>query len=219
MMAKVPASESQVAVTTSTRLLLALLSGGAAAIHVAAIGSHLDESVVFAAFFAAVAVLQAAWSAAILRASSRYVLVAGAVGNAVVVAIWIMSRTVGLPIGPDAGVAEPAGFTDVIVTTFECVIVAATLALACLGSLVGTLLALGTVLAALTIGVVSSSAGADHHGHLHLSGHMGHHLVHLVFVGGGAILFSVYAAADVKKNGWPTFSWRLRPTTLRSRRR
>ena len=55
---------------------------------------------------------------------SRSLLVVGLVGNALVVLVWLASRTIGLPIGPEAGAAEPAAFVDVLSTILEIAIVA-----------------------------------------------------------------------------------------------
>ena len=38
-----------------------------------------------------------------------------------------------------------------------------------------------------------------------------HHLAHLIFPLIAFIVFAAYVAYDVRKNGWPTFSWRLNP--------
>jgi predicted membrane-bound spermidine synthase len=43
-----------------------------------------------------------------------------------VVIIWLASRSAGLPLGPDAGVAESATFIDVLSTLFETVIMVVT---------------------------------------------------------------------------------------------
>jgi hypothetical protein len=47
------------------------------------------------------------------------VLVAAAVVTVGVIAVWLASRTVGLPIGPWAGTAEQVGESDVIATLTE----------------------------------------------------------------------------------------------------
>ncbi|HLB62394.1 MAG TPA: hypothetical protein VJN50_06665 [Actinomycetota bacterium] len=39
----------------------------------------------------------------------------------------------------------------------------------------------------------------------------GHHLFHVLFAGGAAILFGVFALVDIRRNGLPRFSWSLRP--------
>jgi hypothetical protein len=43
--------------------------------------------------------------------------------NGVVVAAWIASRTIGLPFGPHAWVAEPVGALDATATLLELLIV------------------------------------------------------------------------------------------------
>ena len=43
----------------------------------------------------------------------------GVVVNAVVIVIWAMSRTTGLPIGSQPWVPEPVGFADLLATSFE----------------------------------------------------------------------------------------------------
>jgi hypothetical protein len=109
---------------------LALLSGAAAIIHFAVIGQHLREFWLFGALFAVAALAQLAWALLAVARPSQRVWVVGAVGNAVVIVVWIVSRTVGLPVGAEAGHAEPVGFADALSTTWEVLLVvgAATLA-------------------------------------------------------------------------------------------
>ena len=57
------------------------------------------------------------------------VLVAAIVATASVIAVWLVSRTAGLPFGPWAGDAEAIGVSDAIVTGTELVIVALLVAL------------------------------------------------------------------------------------------
>ena len=52
----------------------------------------------------------------------RRLLLAGLVVNAVVVGMWVWSRTVGLPIGPKPGTPEQIGAADSILTGLEAVI-------------------------------------------------------------------------------------------------
>ncbi len=47
--------------------------------------------------------------------------------NAAIVAIWLLSRTVGLPLGAEPGVPEPLAAPDFLATIFELGIVCATL--------------------------------------------------------------------------------------------
>ena len=104
------------------RMLLsaAILSCAAALIHAAVIPSHFEEYWGFGTFFVVVAVLQLAWAELIRRGDpDRRILLAGAFGNLAVALIWLVSRTAGLPLGPDAGQAEGVGFQDVLATLDE----------------------------------------------------------------------------------------------------
>jgi hypothetical protein len=40
---------------------------------------------------------------------------------------------------------------------------------------------------------------------------LGHHFFHGAFAGLAAAIFVGYVAVNVRKYGWPTFSWRTRP--------
>ena len=102
---------------------LAALSMAAAAIHFAVMGEHFAEYAAYGVFFSVVAWLQASWAVAVIVLPSRSVLLAGLVGNALVILVWFVSRTTGLPIGPEAGTREPAAFIDVLSTILELAIV------------------------------------------------------------------------------------------------
>lgn len=108
---------------------LAVVSLATAAIHFAVMGEHFEEYAPFGVFFSVVAWLQALWALAVIVAPSRRVLVSGLVGNALVVVVWLVSRTTGLPLGPEPGAPEPAAFLDVLSTLLEVGIVIGTAAL------------------------------------------------------------------------------------------
>jgi hypothetical protein len=40
---------------------------------------------------------------------------------------------------------------------------------------------------------------------------LAHHFFHILFGLGAAGVFAAYVLVDVRRNGWPTFSWRIRP--------
>ena len=105
---------------------LAALSMAAAAIHFAVMGEHFAEYVAFGVFFSVVAWSQAVWAVGVIVLPSRRLLLVGLVGNALVILVWLTSRTTGLPIGPEAGAPEPAAFVDVLSTILEVAIVAGT---------------------------------------------------------------------------------------------
>lgn len=98
----------------------------------------------------------------------RWWLALGAAGNLVVVATWVVSRTVGLPLGDYAGIALPVGFPDALATALEAVIVAGATALLVRGhGPVGALarsprvaIAAAVVAAALTLASVLAQADA-----------------------------------------------------------
>lgn len=104
---------------TNMLLALALASAGAGFIHAAVIPEHLRESGLFGAFFAVSALFQALWAAAIYRRPSRGLLWAGIAGNAAIAALWLLSRTVGIPVGPAPWVAEPVSPPDALATLYE----------------------------------------------------------------------------------------------------
>ena len=90
----------------------------AGAIHVAAAATVGRGSAQNLAFFGVVAAAQIVWGAVALAWAPRWWLALGALGNAVVVATWVVSRTVGLPFGEFAGVVLPVGFADALATIF-----------------------------------------------------------------------------------------------------
>jgi hypothetical protein len=95
---------------------IALLSAGAAAIHISTADEH---GALFGAAFIAMALFQAAWAARLVQRPSRSLLVAGIAGQLAIVATWAVAHTVGLPFGPGAGQAEAIGRKDLIATGLE----------------------------------------------------------------------------------------------------
>jgi hypothetical protein len=112
---------------------LAALSMAAAANHFAVMGEHFTEYVAFGLFFSVVAWSQALWAVGVIALLSRRLLLVGLVGNALVILVWLFSRTTGLPIGPEAGAPEPVAFVDVFSTILEVAIVSGTAVLALRG--------------------------------------------------------------------------------------
>lgn len=102
-----------------TAVLAAGLSLGAAAIHFGVIGDHFAEYPPYGVAFAALAWFQVGWAIAYLATPARQVATIGALVNAGAVVVWALSRTVGLPIGPEPGELEPAGPLDLLATAME----------------------------------------------------------------------------------------------------
>jgi hypothetical protein len=109
---------------------IALASIAAGAINLAAAATvGRDSSTQTLAFFVVVAAAQLVWGAVALVRAPRWWLALGAVGNLVVVATWVVSRTVGLPVGEFAGSTLPVGFPDGLATALEAVTVVGAAAL------------------------------------------------------------------------------------------
>lgn len=117
------APQRSVAFEAWTAPLVVELSFGAAAIHFAVIGEHFAEFVPYGVLFAGLAWFQVGWGTAyLLRPEQRLALVAMTV-NVGAMAVWLVSRTAGLPIGPAPGEIEPVGDLDLLATTFELALV------------------------------------------------------------------------------------------------
>lgn len=108
---------------TLLRRLAAVLSVGAAVIHGVVIRPHFEEHVSFGVFFVAVTVFQALWAVVALTRSSKVLYWIGILGNAAIIATWAWSRTAGIPIGPEPGVAEAPGVRDGLSVAFEAILV------------------------------------------------------------------------------------------------
>lgn len=85
--------------------------------------THFREYFLFGLFFAIVTPLQIAWAVLIVRRpeSNRLLIWGGAV-NLGIALIWLVSRTVGLPFGPEALQAEGIGPKDLLATWDELLI-------------------------------------------------------------------------------------------------
>ena len=98
---------------------LAALSVGAAAIHFAVVFEHFAEYTLYGVFFLVISWAQVIWPAVLLWRPSRLWLWLGIAGNAIVIAVYVASRTVGLPFGPDSHHAESVGALDVVSCVLE----------------------------------------------------------------------------------------------------
>ena len=105
------------------RIGLAWLSTSAALIHFAVIQQHFEEYWVYGAFFIALGVAQLAWAMLAVVRPFRLLWIAGAVGNLLAIAAWVITRTVGNLVGPAATEPELVGFGDLVTTLFEVALV------------------------------------------------------------------------------------------------
>ena len=108
----------------SLLLGLAALSVGAAAIHFAVVFEHFEEYTLYGVFFLVISWAQLIWPAVLVWRPSRLWLWLGIAGNGVILAVYVASRTVGLPFGPDLHSAESVGALDVVSCVLEAGLVA-----------------------------------------------------------------------------------------------
>jgi hypothetical protein len=104
----------------STLLPLVAFAGAAAAgVHYAVMPEHFKEATLYGSFFAVAATTQLVYSVLLLVRPSRTLLWAGAAGNLAIVLLWLATRTIAIPLGPDAGETEAVGALDILATVFE----------------------------------------------------------------------------------------------------
>ena len=107
------------------RLAPAGLLAAAGGLHLAALPGHLSESTAAGAFFALTAAAQLLAAVLVATRSSLGIFRAVVAGNVGVLTLWLMSRTIGLPIAGELGVSEPIGLLDGFATAAELVVVVA----------------------------------------------------------------------------------------------
>jgi hypothetical protein len=104
-------------------LAAGLLSVEAAAIHAVVAPAHFAEWWGYGLFFALVAVAQVAFVPLLARAPRPWVLQAGIWLNVVCVVMYLVTRTRGIPLGPEAGTVEEVEALGVGATAAEAVLV------------------------------------------------------------------------------------------------
>jgi hypothetical protein len=119
-----PDDRSTVPASKVVGYCLAILSVATAVIHFAVAGSHFQEYWVFGVFMLVVAWLQTLWAVALVIRPSLLLIGAGAILDAVVIAVYLVTRTIGDVLGPTPHSVERVGFGDGLCTALEAVIVA-----------------------------------------------------------------------------------------------
>lgn len=89
---------------------------GATAIHAAQAPSHFAEWWAAGVTFAGLAAAQALLGAAAAVWADRRVWQAAQAVSLATIGLWVVARTVGLPVGPQAGQPEPVGRADLAAT-------------------------------------------------------------------------------------------------------
>jgi hypothetical protein len=101
---------------------------GAGLVHLAVVREHLAEWWLLGAFFVAVGALQVGWAVLALGRDHAPAPRTIATLNAGVLVLWAVTRSVGLPVGPERWTAEAVGLADVVCAALEVVVVGLLLA-------------------------------------------------------------------------------------------
>ena len=103
----------------------AFASLGAGLVHLSIVREHAEHWWAHGAFLLIAGLLQVAWAVAALalpRTPVRRLFSGITVG---LIVTWVVSRTAGLPSGPDSGAAEPVGVSDLLAVVLEIGVLAA----------------------------------------------------------------------------------------------
>lgn len=97
------------------------LSLAAGLVHILVSPLYFEQWIGYGAFFVTVAALQGIGAMALTAGEPhRFFYWAGIVGNAGVVLMWLITRTVGIPFfGPAAGEVQRVGLPDLLATLIE----------------------------------------------------------------------------------------------------
>lgn len=89
-------------------------------IHMLATPLYFDQWLGYGVFFFTAAVLQVMFSMALaVSPPNRALLWIGIAGNASIIALWFVTRTLGVPFGPMAGEVLPIGLLDGLAQILE----------------------------------------------------------------------------------------------------
>ena len=181
------------------RITMAALSAGAAAMHFAMAPAHAAEWLPLGIGFAISGWFQLVFSLAVVARPSRRWLQVNVLFNLAFIAVWAVSRTIGLPVGPEAGHAEAISIVDGLCVGFEALMVlgsAMLLARPKVGSrlsipkFIGAAAVPALAVITMTTAALASPAGQHDHG----SGHDDH----------GAVSASDHGVADDHGSSDPT---------------
>jgi hypothetical protein len=103
----------------SLRLLVAAGLVGSGLVHAAVVPEHLAEWTAAGVFFVVLTAAELGAAALLLARPDRVATVATGILSAGPLAVWLCSRTVGLPFGPEAGVPEAIGLADLAACALE----------------------------------------------------------------------------------------------------
>jgi hypothetical protein len=101
----------------------AVLSLGAAWVHLAYAAPHFRQWWAYGAFFLAAGVGQGLFAPLILHRPRPALAAIGIAGNIAIVAMYVLSRINGPPLGPHANVLEPVGAVDLTTAAAEVLLI------------------------------------------------------------------------------------------------
>ena len=100
-------------------------TAGAALVHASIIGEHFGEGVIYGLFFTGLAAGQLTLAGWIAWKRDLRMVGFLAAGDAATVALWLLTRLVEIPAGPESGRTEPFGALDIFASSLELATVAA----------------------------------------------------------------------------------------------
>lgn len=106
-------------IDTVLRRSAAVCVTGAAAIHFGVAGEHFAEWWPFGVFFVLLAGFQLVWAVTCWQPARRAWLYTGAAANAATLVLWLITRTTGLPFGPQPFTPEAFGVADLVCGALE----------------------------------------------------------------------------------------------------
>jgi hypothetical protein len=118
------ARTTRLGVADVARCWAGFASLGAGLIHLAVVQEHFGEWWLYGTFFLAVGIAQIVWAVVALARDTPPWRVLTAWCNAAVVVLWAVTRTTGLPFGPEPGKPEAVGRADVLCSVLELVVFA-----------------------------------------------------------------------------------------------
>ena len=139
--------------------IAALLAAAAGIVHVKAAIDHGGHWWAFAVFFGLVVYFQLGWALLVQRGRrDARLLDAGIYMSLAIAAVWLLSRTIGMPLGPWAWDAEPIGALDLIATLDELALAALLVSLRHPDSRIGRTLAWTHGAHVVRLGIMLASA-------------------------------------------------------------
>ncbi|MEV0428219.1 hypothetical protein [Micromonospora sp. NPDC050495] len=117
-----PAAPAGTVSAVRNTALLAIAAGCsvlAGLIHYGVVPEHRSEWVGYGVFFTLIGAFQLIWAAAVWTVRRPWLVSLGVVVNAAAIALWAVSRTAGLPFGPETGEPEAVGVIDTLCVLAE----------------------------------------------------------------------------------------------------